>query len=398
MSIKCDVLVVGAGPAGLASSIVTSKAGIETIVVEKSSEIGYPVKTSAFTFKEVVDSWDLPEDTIAQWCNSFYVNSAHSKREVEVNFKRSIGGFLDVHNFLRQLTFQSITNGTKVILGDFVVEPILDGDVVKGIRTSKGKEISSKIVIDCSGPAAVIGRKLNLIPKANNVELGIGMEYEMYQVHARNKTSIDFYVGQREIVPIGYGWVFPLSKDRARVGISTVYNTPEEIKEKNIEYYHTRFLSKESPIYEQIKNAQPYEIHKGVYPLSGMIEKPYANGLLMVGDSAAQASMLVGEGIRYAMEFGKRAAETAIESIKENDSSEDFLKSYVAKCNEYLGEFFEVAKDLLQVPTDEYWESLIDAMIQFQHKDPELMLKYLKTALTYEDAKKLFPTFVEKYF
>ena len=85
--------------------------------------------------------------------------------------------------------------------------------------------------------------------------------------------SIDFYIGQKEIVPIGYGWVFPLSTNMARVGICTVYNTPEEIDEKDINFWHKNFLEKESPIYDQVKKAQPYEIHKGTYPLSGVIKK-----------------------------------------------------------------------------------------------------------------------------
>jgi flavin-dependent dehydrogenase len=49
--------------------------------------------------------------------------------------------------------------------------------------------------------------------------------------------------------------------------------------------------------------------------------KIYSNGLMAVGDLASQASMLVGEGIRYAMDFGKRAAETAFDAIKCNDLS-----------------------------------------------------------------------------
>lgn len=397
MNIDCDVLVVGAGPAGLASSIVTSEAGLKTIIVEKTSEIGYPVKTSAFTFKEVIDSWDVSKSVFLQMCDSFYVNSVHSKREVEVNFGRSIGGYLDYHKFLRELFFKTIKNGTQIILSDVVVEPILDGESVVGIKTSCGREIKSKIVIDCSGPAAVIGKKLNLLPKKSEIEVGIGIEYEMCQFKIRNQSSIDFYVGQKEIVPIGYGWVFPISSDKARVGVCTVYNTPENIEEKNIDFWHKKFLSRGSPIYEQVVDAQPYEIHKGTYPLSGMLKKPYANGLLMVGDSAAQASMLVGEGIRYAMEFGKRAAETTIESIKENDHSEDYLSSYLDKCNDYLGEYFDVAIDLLQVPTNEYWENLIDAMFEFKIKNPELILKYLKTEMNYKDAKRIFPKFQKKY-
>jgi digeranylgeranylglycerophospholipid reductase len=268
---------------------------------------------------------------------------------------------------------------------------------VKGIETLGGKKIQSDLVIDCSGPAAVVGNKLKLLPKKSDIEIGIGIEHELYNIDVRNPKSIDFYVGQKEIVPIGYGWVFPLSENIARVGVSSVYNTPELITEKNINYWHEKFLGEDSPIFKRVKNAQPYETHKGTYPLSGMLEKPYANGLLLAGDSAAQASMLVGEGIRYAMEFGKRAAETSIESIKENDATEGFLNRYVDKCIEYLGEFYEVAIDLLQVPTDEYWESLLDAMLKYKDKEPELILKYLKTEMTYEDAKEIFPKFVGKY-
>jgi len=395
---KCDVIVIGAGPAGLAASIIASQAGLQTLLIEKNSEIGYPIKTSAFTFKEVINSWKLPASVMAQWSNSFYVNSVHSQRDVEVCFGRRIGGLLDFHQFLRELAFQTIKNGTKIILSDKVIEPCVKKDSVVGVKTAQRREIGSKIVIDCSGPASIIGRKLDLIPKASHIEYGIGIEYEMSNVKVRNQNSIDFYVGKKEVVPIGYGWVFPLSKNRARVGVCTVFNTPEEISEKKIEHWHEKFLCEDSPIYNQIRNAQPYEVHKGAYPLCGMYEKPYAPGLLIAGDAAAQASGLVGEGIRFAMEFGKISAKIAIESIKQNNYSDDFLKDYVTKCNMYLGEYHKVAIDLLQVPTDEYWENLVDAMIKCKKTNSELILKYLKTEMTYKDAKKIFPSFVGKYF
>ncbi len=394
---ECDVCVVGAGPAGLATSIFLARDGLDTILVEKSSEIGYPVKSSAYTFKEVVDSWELPDCVMKQWCDSFFLHSAHTNREVEVNFGRDIGGYLDYHLFLRELCFKSIDEGTSILLSQTVKGPMMEKGIVNGIEIHGGKKIKSDIVIDCSGPVAVIGNKLDLLPKKSDIEIGIGIEHEFYNINVRNTKSIDFYVGQKEIVPIGYGWVFPLSKKIARVGVSSVYNTAELIKEKNINYWHEKFLGEDSPIFKRVKNAQPYETHKGTYPLSGMLEKPYSNGLILAGDSAAQASMLVGEGIRYAMEFGKRAAETSIEAIRKNDTTEEFLSKYVDKCSEYLGEFYDVAIDLLQVPTDEYWENLLDAMLKYKDKEPELILKYLKTEMTYEDAKKIFPKFVGKY-
>ena len=398
MKIECDVLVVGAGPAGLAASITTSNKGLKTILVEKNSEIGYPIKSSATTWREVIDSWKLPNKVMYQWYTSFYINSLHSKREIEVNFgKKKLIGTLNYHVFLQELAFKAIQSGTKIILSEKIIEPILDGDYVIGAK-SNNKEIKSKILIDCSGPNGVIGRKINLLPKKNEIEVGIGIEYEMFNFKVRNQKSFDFFVGQKEIVPIGYAWIFPITNNRAKVGLCTVYNTCEEIKEKNIGYWYNRFISEDSPIHEMLNYAQPYEVHVGSYPLCGMLKKPYANGLLMAGDSAAQASMLVGEGIRYAMEFGKNAAITAYDAIKINDYSEDALRKYIAMCSEYIGETYNVAMDLLQVPTDEYWETLIDNIIRLTEKGKsDLIASYLKTDMDYKTAIKIFPEFKGKY-
>jgi len=214
----------------------------------------------------------------------------------------------------------------------------------------------------------------------------------------RNPKAIDFYVGKNEVVPVGYGWIFPVSSDAARVGVSMVYNTPDEIENKNIRKWLDHFIGPDSIIYNQVKDSQPYEIHIGGYPLSGMIEKPYGNGVLVVGDAASHASMLLGEGIRYAMNFGKLAGNVAIKAVEKGDYSVDFLISYRTACMKYLGENYAVAMDLLQVPTDEYWEGVIDGISQFREKKKtDLILKYLKTAIGYQEARELFPNFVGRY-
>ena len=61
-----------------------------------------------------------------------------------------------------------------------------------------------------------------------------------------------------------------------------------------------------------------------------------------------------------------------------------------------MGEFFDVAIDLLKISTNDYWENLINAIIKYKNKNPELILKYLKTAMTYKDAVKIFPKFFNK--
>lgn len=397
--VECDVLIVGAGPAGLATAITVSRTGLKTILVEKNSVIGYPVKTSAVTWRELWEDWGMTDKVLCQKQDSIYINSLLSKREVEINFRRVVAGSLDYPIFLRELAFKAINTKTRILLSERVVEPIFSDGSIVGVKTSKGREIYSKIVVDCSGPEAVIARRVNLIPKLKEIEIGIGMEYEMKGVKVRNQNAIDFYVSREHIVPVGYGWCFPLGHDSARIGICTVNNTQEEIEERGINVWLDRFIEENEVILKMVKDAQPYEIHMGVYPLCGVIEKPYHDGLLVVGDAAAHASMLMGEGIRYAMEFGRRAGEVIIDAIKKRDYSEKVLGCYKGRCQEYLGETYEVAMDLLQVPTDEYWETLVDNIIRLKKQgDYELILKYFKTAMSYEDAKIIFPTFNQKYF
>ncbi|RLG39134.1 MAG: hypothetical protein DRN91_00675 [Candidatus Alkanophagales archaeon] len=389
-----DVVIVGAGPAGLGAAITSSSKGLRTALIERSSEIGYPVKSSAFTWKEVISEWGLPaERVVCQWMDSFYIRHVPSDKDVEINFGEIIGGTLNFHTFLQELAFKAIKNGTKMLLSETVTEPIMDGDFVCGVRTEDGKEFVSKVVIDCSGPSAVIASRLGLLPEK---ELqGMGFEYEMFNAKVRKRSSVDLYVGE-SIVPIGYAWVFPTGENRARVGVSTVFGIEEGVRE--IEYYENVFLSEKSPVYDIVKDAQPFEIHKGESPMTNMLEMPYANGLLVAGDAASQNSVLLGEGIRYALNFGKMAAETAYEAISEGDLSEDFLRRYKEKCDKYVGETFEVAEKLLMVPTEEYWQTLVESLITMVEKrDTKLALKYLKCEMTKDDAEEIFTSFVGKY-
>ena len=51
---KFDVIVIGAGPAGLASAITCAEKGVKVLLLEKNGEIGYPMKTSAYTWVDVI--------------------------------------------------------------------------------------------------------------------------------------------------------------------------------------------------------------------------------------------------------------------------------------------------------------------------------------------------------
>lgn len=394
MKIDCDVLVVGAGPAGLSTAIESAKNGLKTIIIEKSSEIGYPVKTSAATWMSVIQDFKISKESICQTMDSIYIHSISSKKDVEVRWNQDVLCTLQFHKFLQELTFRAIRNGANLILPATVSDVLFEDSKIVGVvinTLNKTRKVRAKITIDASGPSAVIAKKLGRLDYKGR-EFGVGMEYEMKNVKLKNPKRMEFYVGY-DIVPVGYGWVFPTGLDEARVGICTIINNPtreyEKFKKETGKDIYDCFdkLLNEHPIVSKIvKKAQPIEFHSGSYPLCGQIKKPYASGLLIVGDAAAQASPLLGEGIRFAMICGRYAANIAKKAIKMNDYSEDALRDYQRKCEDYLGKKFDLSLDSLKIETDEYWDKTIEYIKQVKRDgNKELILKYLMNEIDEDD-------------
>ena len=44
MDLECDVLVIGAGPAGSSAARACALAGLNTVIIDKREEVGYPVR------------------------------------------------------------------------------------------------------------------------------------------------------------------------------------------------------------------------------------------------------------------------------------------------------------------------------------------------------------------
>ena len=330
MNLNSDVVIIGAGPAGLAAANRASEHGLDTVLFEKQYEIGYPVRTSGGSYIDDMQKFRIPSELYNPIRKVIF---GTFKSNIEFDYKKDTLCVLDTRSIYQYLANRAAERDCNIQVGVDVKDIILDGSKVTGVKAVRaGREVTarSKILIDCSGFSAISARKLRMFRKGS-ARFGSGVEYEAYVEHADKRTAM-LFVGS-EIAPTGYVWVFPLSDHKVRIGIGV---TKPDSKLSPLPLLDN-LIAKRPAILEDFGRITPIEMHSGVIPVEPVINKVTTDGLILVGDAACQANPVVGEGIRPALKFGFLAADVSAKVIERGDMTP--LRIYekesanVAKCN-----------------------------------------------------------------
>ena len=316
---KCDILIVGGGPAGLSAAYSAAKKNARTILLEKDDSIAQNIRTSGVSWIDDMKRLEIPEKYYNPIKN-FRIISPSKDVILRGNTPKSC--VLDVRATYQYLATLAAREGAEISVRSEVQSVISRSNKIAGIvaNTPKGKiEFDSKLVIDASGFNSIVARRARIVH--NWKRYGIGAEYECYCDDIDSETWI-LMVGDK-YSDAGYAWIFPISKQRVRIG--TGVGRPESNSDP-IEKLNSIIESKLKPI-DELRNIQPIEFHYGFIPNEGSRKATIFDGLLLVGDSAGQANPLVLEGIRFAIEFGRVAGEIGANSLSK-DCTRESLQEY----------------------------------------------------------------------
>ncbi len=374
-----DIVIVGGGFAGLATAITASRNNVNCLVVEKEKELGYPVHTSGGSWYNEMIELGLNKSLLHP-INSIAFHSP-SGEVVSANFKDKdppYGCIIDGRRTIQFLAMNAAKEGAQILPNTKALSPIFENGEIIGVNikssTSGTKKVYSKIVVDASGSISLITRQLGL-KEGKWQRYGIGAEYEAY-VPLPDENHVDFILGEK-YAPAGYAWVFPTGKNRARIGVGII--RPDS--RKNPFDYLEVVMHNHPNVTKYLKNAVPVEYHHGIFPCEGPLPKTVLNRFISVGDAAGQGSPLVGEGIRYALQFGYAAGEIAANAIMNDDTSEDYLMQFEVKWKKEVETDFKIALEIqkrLANYSDEDWERKISMLKALDFEKLVVFLNKLK--------------------
>ena len=351
-----DVVVIGAGPGGSMASYHASINGAKTLLIEKSQEIGEPVRC-AEAVPRLEDFGIKPNSSfVRSRIKGGYLIAPNGKK-ITVKGGKTDGYIVERKIFDKYLAVRSARVGTKVAVKSRAVGLEHNGDGYDVIVNHLGEEytVKAKIVIAADGVESSVAEMAGLKCKKIPTEICSCAEYEMTNVKLLDNEMMEFYFGN--ICPKGYAWIFPKG-DTANVGLGVI-----DKKKKAIDYLN-EFI--EHPILEgRLNDATPVEFKCGGAPVGGPIEKTVSDNLMVVGDAAGQISPLSGAGIYLSMSCGSMAGEVASKCVKNKDYSKESLMEYE---NRWKEKYYNILmaelkyKNILQKLSEKELNALADAM------------------------------------
>ncbi|OPY53776.1 MAG: Digeranylgeranylglycerophospholipid reductase [Methanosaeta sp. PtaU1.Bin060] len=323
MSIKCDLVVVGAGPGGSMAAKTAAAAGLDVIMLEKRQEIGDPVRCAEGVGRRALCEMVKPDP---RWIASevkgakIYAPDGTSIVMSEDKSGSEVGYVLERKVFDRALAMDAARAGAKVMVKTRALWLLRRDGVLSGVSAmhmGEPLQIEAPLIVGADGVESKVGRWAGIDTVLKPKDIHCCAQF-LVQDKSINDEYCEFFFGNSK-APGGYVWAFPKGEKLANVGIGVQGSKSGSGMPIRLlkEFMKSRF-----------PDGKVVEMVTGGDPSSGVIESATADGVILVGDAARQTDPITGGGILNAMKAGIIAGEVAAKAVSSGDVSKAGLKGY----------------------------------------------------------------------
>lgn len=388
-----DVVIIGAGPGGAAAAHYLAKQGSKVLLLDK---VDFPRdKTCGDCLTpralDVLDEMGVLDDIekVGFKINGIELHGARGnvmhaaipKHEKYPNHL-VIAPRLKMDDVIRKRAvesgaeFQSPVRVREMIQEEDHV--IIHADHKKNKVTYKGK-----VAILAVGANMRLLKNLGILKDKPKLIMAVRGYYEGIE------GLTDHVQAHFRDVPLpGYGWVFPISPTAANIGIGYWDSIlPWRKSPNSVRVVLDEFLKKNPVVSEMMRNAELVEPVKS-YPLRvDFANAPTMDGrILLVGESAGLVSPLTGEGIDFALESGKLAAEFLGERFGAGELATEDLVGYDTVLRKHFQRLYVFLGYIRQLYINPF---LMNKMILASEKFPDIKDTFVNIMMGETDAAEL---------
>ncbi len=364
-AIEMDVLIVGAGPAGLACAIELARlvkqdqeagGGMPDLsigVLEKAGSLGEHSLSGAVVnpraFRELFPNLPIEQFPFRQPVGGEAVHFLTEGRALRIPTPptmHNVGFYTaSICEIVRWLGERAEELGVNLFAG-FPVEALLvDGQAVRGVRTAPSgldrsgepgsgyaepTDLTGKVTVLAEGTRGMLTqawREWQKVGSPNPQIFALGVK-EVWEVKRPLDRVIHTLGWPLPTDAFGGSFMYPLGPNQVALGLVVGL----DYHDASLDVHELLQRMKLHPLFKpQLDGGQLLEWGAKTIPEGGyyaLPERRYGDGLLIVGDAVGFVDVPSLKGIHYAMQSGMYAARTAFEALKQGSTAASALAAY----------------------------------------------------------------------
>ena len=366
---SADVIIVGAGPSGSATAAYLAMAGLDVLLLEKAVFPREKVCGDGLTPRAVRELITLGIHTPAEdgWIKNHGLRIVGGGIRLELKWPdlasfppyglvRTRKDFDDI------LAKHAVWHGARLRESTNVTDPILDertGAII-GVRakalgpdgrpTGEGLVFRAPLVVAADGNSSRLSMSMSR-PRRDDRPMGVAVR-TYYTSPRHDDDYLESWLelwskndaGNRVLLP-GYGWIFGVGDGTSNVGLG-ILNTSAAFGKVDYKDILSRWVDTLPAQWTFNEETMTGPVRGAALPMGFNRQPHYARGLLLVGDAGGMVNPFNGEGIAYAMESGRLAAEVIAQAFaRQSDAGrEKVLQSYPRVMKDALGGYYTLGR------------------------------------------------------
>ncbi|GGK99524.1 drug:proton antiporter [Sphaerisporangium melleum] len=356
-----DVIVVGAGPAGSTTAFYLAQAGFDVLLLEKTRFPREKVCGDGLTPRAVKELIAMGVDIDSPgWIRNKGLRVVGGGMRLELAWPE-LSSFPDFGLVRTRMDFDEILAGhaeragATVLQGVNVTGPVLDprGGHIVGVTAKKDGEpvtYRARLVVAADGNSTRMSLAMGLHRRDDRP---MGVAVRTYFTSPRHDDDwLESWLelwdtgedGQPRLLP-GYGWVFGVGDGTSNVGLGLL-NTSEAFQNLDYRDLLRRWVKNMPSEWGFSEENMTGPIRGAALPMAFNRQPHYTRGLVLVGDAGGSINPFNGEGIAYAMETGRIAADTIVTALSGSTPAqrERVLRAYPQTLKDAYGGYFTLGR------------------------------------------------------